>query len=153
MPVSAYFAEGLPLRAFPSRVVNLALTANHVASSTMRHSGISTTIWRLLPTMFRNWQRWLISAGSALSAAVMLKRREQRELFLVRGMPAELDRSIDLRGSNMGAEIVEAFDCLFAGGGRTLRIIAATHHPRGREGFRTPLVPRRHAHRLYLEPH
>ena len=59
--------------------------------------------------------------------AVMLKRREQRELFLVQGMPETLDRTIDLSRPGLWNEIVEAANCLFEGGDRMLRIISATH--------------------------
>ncbi len=68
----------------------------------------------------------LMRAGAA---AVMLKRREQRELFLVQGMPARLDRTIDLRRTGIWTEITEAFNCLIAGGDRILRIIASTQIP------------------------
>ena len=61
--------------------------------------------------------------------AVMLKRREQRELFLVQGMPETLDRTIDLSRPGLWNEIVEAANCLFEGGDRMLRIISATHIP------------------------
>ncbi|HEY4123965.1 MAG TPA: HAMP domain-containing sensor histidine kinase [Rhizomicrobium sp.] len=62
--------------------------------------------------------------------AVMLKRREQRELFLVQGMPETLDRTIDLSRPGLWNEIVEAANCLFEGGDRMLRIISVTHIPR-----------------------
>ncbi|HVZ68727.1 MAG TPA: HAMP domain-containing sensor histidine kinase [Rhizomicrobium sp.] len=62
--------------------------------------------------------------------AVMLKRRDQRELFLVQGMPEKLDRTIDLSKPGLWYEIGEALNCLFMGGDRMLRIIAATQIPR-----------------------
>ena len=62
--------------------------------------------------------------------AVMLKRREQRELFLVQGMPETLDRTIDLSRPGLWYEIEEALNCLFMGGDRMLRIISATQIPK-----------------------
>ncbi len=58
--------------------------------------------------------------------AVMLKRSYQRELFLPKEMPRTIDRIIDLRSANLFSEMVEALDCLFAGGRRVLRVIAPT---------------------------
>jgi len=62
--------------------------------------------------------------------AVMLKRRDQRELFLVQGMPEMLDRTIDLARPGLWYEIEEAANCLFMGGDRMLRIISATQIPK-----------------------
>ena len=58
--------------------------------------------------------------------AVMLKRHDQRELFLVQGMPERLDRTIDLSRPGLWPEIEEAANCLFMGGDRMLRIISPT---------------------------
>ncbi|HSZ11681.1 MAG TPA: HAMP domain-containing sensor histidine kinase [Rhizomicrobium sp.] len=61
------------------------------------------------------------------AGAVMLKRPEQRELFLVHGMPGAIDRTIDLRHADLMTETEEALDCIFAGDDRTLHVIAPTH--------------------------
>lgn len=60
------------------------------------------------------------------ASAVMLKRPEQRELFLVKEMPPAIDLTIDVRGSNLFAEIYRAFDSLIHGGRRVLHVIAPT---------------------------
>jgi signal transduction histidine kinase len=60
------------------------------------------------------------------AGAVMLKRPDQRELFLVHGMPGRIDRTIDLRRANLMTETEEALDCIFAGDDRTLHVIAPT---------------------------
>ena len=62
--------------------------------------------------------------------AVMLKRHDQRELFLVQGMPERLDRTIDLSRPGLWPEIEEAANCLFMGGDRMLRIISRTQIPK-----------------------
>lgn len=61
------------------------------------------------------------------AAAVMLKRADQRELFLVSDMPAHLDVTIDLRKSNLWTDMAHALDCIFHGGTRILHVIASTH--------------------------
>jgi signal transduction histidine kinase len=65
----------------------------------------------------------LMRAGAS---AVMLKRPEQRELFLVTQMPRAIDVTIDLRNDNPVQEIYYGLDCLFAGGSRVLHVIAPT---------------------------
>lgn len=62
--------------------------------------------------------------------AVMLKRRDQRELFLVQGMPEKLDRSIDLSRTDLWYEMAEALNCLFIGGDRMLRVMSPTQIPK-----------------------
>lgn len=69
-------------------------------------------------------RRQLLARAGA--AAVMLTRPDQRELFLAHDEPSHFDRTIDLRGQNLFAQIAEALDCLFAGGHRILHIVAAT---------------------------
>ena len=61
------------------------------------------------------------------AGAVMLKRPEQRELFLVHGMPGNIDRTIDLRKANLMTEMEEALDCVMARNNRVLHVIAPTH--------------------------
>lgn len=60
------------------------------------------------------------------AGAVMLKRPEQRELFLVHGMPGHIDRTIDLRNATLMTEMEEALDCVMARGNRVLHVIAPT---------------------------
>jgi signal transduction histidine kinase len=68
-------------------------------------------------------QQLLARAGAA---AVMLTRPDQHELFLAHDEPSHFDMTIDLRGQNLFAQIGGALDCLFAGGNRTLHVVAAT---------------------------
>lgn len=60
------------------------------------------------------------------ATAVMLKRPDQRELFLVHGMPQRIDHTIDLRQSGIVGDLYQALDCLIAGGTRMLHVIART---------------------------
>lgn len=66
----------------------------------------------------------LIRAGAA---AVMLRRPEQRELFLRNVVPSKIDAVIDLRSANILDDMSHALDCLFAGSDRMLQVIAPTH--------------------------
>ncbi len=65
----------------------------------------------------------LMRAGAT---AVMLKRPEQSELFLMHAMPGHIDASIDLRGSTPFGDMAHALDCIFMGGDRVLHIISGT---------------------------
>lgn len=58
--------------------------------------------------------------------AVMLKRPEQRELFLVSEMPSKINVTIDLRKAGLFGEMNGAVDSLLHGGGRILHVIAPT---------------------------
>jgi len=58
--------------------------------------------------------------------AVMLKRPEQRELFLVSEMPSRINVTIDLRKRGLFGEMGQAVDSLIEGGNRTLHVIAST---------------------------
>jgi len=60
------------------------------------------------------------------ASAVLLPRPDQRELFLVTDMPAHVDVTIDLRRGGIFADMVNAMDCLIAGGMRVLHVIAPT---------------------------
>jgi len=60
------------------------------------------------------------------ASAVMLKRPEQRELFLVTEMPRTINVTIDLRDRNLFREIYLAMNCLMEGGDRVLHAIAPT---------------------------
>lgn len=61
------------------------------------------------------------------ASAVMLKRPEQRELFLVTQMPPAINLTIDLRDDNLFTTIYLAVNCLLEGGDRVLHVIAPTH--------------------------
>jgi signal transduction histidine kinase len=69
-------------------------------------------------------QQLLKRAGAA---AVLLKRAEQRELFLVEGVPHRIDKTIDLTRMMMAGRLTDGLDCLMNGGSRTLHVIAPTH--------------------------
>ncbi len=58
--------------------------------------------------------------------AVLLRRADQRQLFLPRAMPARVDRTIDLTADTVVADMVNGLDCLLFGGARTLHVIAPT---------------------------
>ena len=60
------------------------------------------------------------------ATAVMLKRPDQAELFLVHEAPSKIDRTIDLRRQNIFTEMGAALDCLIEGGDRILHIVAPT---------------------------
>ena len=71
-----------------------------------------------------NLRRELLMRAGA--SAVMLKRPEQRELFLVTQMPPTIDATIDLRNDSLFDEIAQAFSSLVHGGNRVLHVIAPT---------------------------
>ena len=60
------------------------------------------------------------------ASAVMLKRPDQRELFLVTEMPPQINVTIDLRNHNFFTEVWRAVDCIINGGNRVLHVIAPT---------------------------
>jgi signal transduction histidine kinase len=68
-------------------------------------------------------QELLTRAGAA---AVMLKRADQRELFLVDEMPTKIDATIDLTRENFFGEMVQALNCVLSRGNRILHVISAT---------------------------
>jgi signal transduction histidine kinase len=68
-------------------------------------------------------QQLLKRAGAA---AVVLKRSEKRELFLVEGEPRSIDKTIDLTSMMMAGRLTDGLDCLFNGGNRMLHVIAPT---------------------------
>jgi signal transduction histidine kinase len=66
----------------------------------------------------------------ARAAAVMLTRPDQHDLFLGNNdEPSHFDMTIDLRGQNLFTQIAGALDCLYAGGNRTLHVVAHTEIP------------------------
>lgn len=69
-------------------------------------------------------RRELLARAGA--GAVMLKRADQRELFLAHDEPSHFDLTIDLREQSLVSQIAAALDCLAAGGNRTLHVIAMT---------------------------
>jgi signal transduction histidine kinase len=68
------------------------------------------------------------------ASAVVLRRPEEHELFLVTQMPRKIDFTIDIRSDNVFSEIYYGLDCLFRGGARTLRVMSPTQI-RGAEGI------------------
>ena len=69
-------------------------------------------------------QRELLKHANA--DAVLLRRTDQRELFLVNGMPSRIDTTIDLTADAFMAATIHGLDCLLFGGTRTLHVIAPT---------------------------
>jgi signal transduction histidine kinase len=65
----------------------------------------------------------LIRAGAS---AVILKRPDVHDLFLVDEPPQHLDVNVDLRHAGLFGGMYEGLDCLFFGGKRTVHIIART---------------------------
>ena len=63
------------------------------------------------------------------ASAVMLKRPEQRELFLVTRMPRKIDVTIDLRHESFFREIYNALDCLLSHGNQVVHVISSTRIP------------------------
>lgn len=60
------------------------------------------------------------------AAAVILKRAEQRELFLVEGQPKSIDATIDLTDVPLAGDMIDAIDCLMHDGHRILHVMART---------------------------
>ena len=58
--------------------------------------------------------------------AVLLKRADQRQLFLVDAMPQTIDVTVDLTSARFVLDMIQAIDCLINGGNRTLHVIAPT---------------------------
>jgi signal transduction histidine kinase len=69
-------------------------------------------------------RRELLARAGA--GAVMLKRADQRELFLAHDEPSHFDLTIDLREQSLFSQIAAALDCLAEGGNRTLHVVAVT---------------------------
>jgi signal transduction histidine kinase len=69
-------------------------------------------------------RRELLARAGA--GAVMLKRADQRELFLAHDEPSHFDLTIDLREQSLFSQIAAALDCLAEGGNRTLHVVATT---------------------------
>ncbi len=58
---------------------------------------------------------------------VLLRRAYQRDFFQIGMLHSKIDRTIDLTAGRFWNDIVNALDCLFRGGSRTLHVIAPTH--------------------------
>jgi signal transduction histidine kinase len=60
------------------------------------------------------------------AAAVLLKRADQKQLFLVDKVPRKVDLVIDLGTQMSTSDMVDAVDCLLHGGNRILHVVAPT---------------------------
>jgi signal transduction histidine kinase len=98
------------------------LLENHIASAELAILPFTEPGGDQLSSALR--EQLLKRAGAA---AVLLKRAEQRELFLVEGMPHTIDKTIDLTHMMMAGRMSDGLDCLLYGGNRTLHVIAPTH--------------------------
>jgi signal transduction histidine kinase len=69
-------------------------------------------------------RRELLTRADAM--AVILKRPDQHELFLVDAIPSRFDLTIDLGKDRILGGMYHALDCLFDGGHRVLHVISPT---------------------------
>jgi signal transduction histidine kinase len=60
------------------------------------------------------------------AAAVLLKRADQKQLFLVDNVPRKVDLFINLGAQMSPSDMVSAVDCLLHGGNRMLHVVAPT---------------------------
>jgi signal transduction histidine kinase len=60
------------------------------------------------------------------AAAVLLRRADQKQFFLVEEQPRHIDATIDLTRAMALADMYNALDCLSHDGGRTLHVISST---------------------------
>jgi signal transduction histidine kinase len=58
--------------------------------------------------------------------AVLLRRADQKQLFLVDNVPPKVDAFIDLGPGMNASDMFDALDCLFNGGDRMLHVVAPT---------------------------
>ena len=75
-------------------------------------------------TLSANLREQLLKRAGA--AAVLLKRADQKQFFLVEEQPRHVDAAIDLTQASTLANMYNALDCLFHGGRRILRVTAPT---------------------------
>ena len=61
------------------------------------------------------------------AGAVLLRHGNQIQMFLVNGIPENVDVTIDLTQPSAWGEMTDAMDCLFNGGNRVLQVNAAAH--------------------------
>jgi signal transduction histidine kinase len=98
------------------------ILGNHIESAELAIMPFTMPGGDQLPESLR--ARILNRAGAA---AVLLKRADQRQLFLVDRLPQKVDVTIDLTKSGFGRGMVDALSCLMHGGNRMLHVIAPTH--------------------------
>ena len=98
------------------------LLGNHIESAELAITPFTLPGGDQLPESLR--ARILNRAGAA---AVLLKRADQRQLFLVDRLPQKVDATIDLTNSGFGRSMLDALSCLTHGGNRMLHVIAPTH--------------------------
>lgn len=60
--------------------------------------------------------------------ALVLREQGVSRLLAVESMPPEVDRHIDLQNTNAVQAIVDAFDTMFSGGARTIRVTGPVGH-------------------------
>jgi signal transduction histidine kinase len=106
-----------------------ALLQGHIESAEIAILPLTEAAGEKLSAGLRD--QLLMRAGAS---AVVLRRPEEHELFLVTQMPRRIDFTIDLRNDNVFQEIYYGMDCLFNGGARTLRVMSSTRI-RGAEGI------------------
>ncbi len=106
-----------------------ALLQGHIESAEIAILPLTEAAGEKLSAGLRD--QLLMRAGAS---AVVLRRPEEHELFLVTQMPRRIDFTIDLRNDNVFQEIYYGMDCLFNGGTRTLRVMSRTRI-RGAEGI------------------
>ena len=106
-----------------------ALLQSHIESAEIAILPLTEAAGERLSTSLR--EQLLARAGAN---AVVLRRPEEHELFLVTQVQRRIDLTIDLRNNNALNEIYYGLDCLLRGGNRTLRIMSSTHI-RGAEGI------------------
>jgi len=75
-------------------------------------------------TLSANLREQLLKRAGA--AAVLLRRADQKQFFLVEEQPRHIDATIDLSEAMTLANMYNALDCLFDGGWRVLHVIAPT---------------------------
>jgi signal transduction histidine kinase len=75
-------------------------------------------------TLSANLRQQLLKRAGA--AAVLLRRADQKQFFLVEEQPGKIDSTIDLTRAMAFADMYNALDCLFHGGPRTLHVISST---------------------------
>ena len=106
-----------------------ALLQGHVESAEIAILPLTEAAGEKLSTGLR--EQLLMRAGAN---AVVLRRPEEHELFLVTQTPRRIDFTVSLRDDNLFKEIWYGLDCLVNGGDRLLRIMASTKI-RGAEGI------------------
>jgi hypothetical protein len=65
--------------------------------------------------------------------AVILKKKDNRQLFLVDALPPVIAGKFDISNADMFSELSDFFDCVTAPAGRTIRILAKTELEQGQD--------------------